>query len=609
MQDIGLAVNATTVDNTEKVLIAATMTILFASANDVMSFRLFRGSEDLLGIPIMILRSEGTTNEYVPACITYVDAPGAAQKALYSLKVSGTGVISPATRYRVFLTVVVKSATALVTSGTVAPPSTTLSLGKYSPMLSTSDSVLALMTMSASNLTKIVDFELQFSRGPTRTGTFASFGGAPRGIVSTSLGVIDNPVASGSASYTVAVARGTGSTAEFTKQGQARVISLVSVPTALVSESSTSSSVSVTSTAWTTLLTVQARTTSASDTVLLMFSADLTFSFGTYTTACLTVFRNETNLGSATTGLLTIANAMTSGARRSPMMICLSAPGGAGTHSFSVRVLTPQGNQFVLGSSGRASTLSAIVVTETPLPPTAAPSVAPSTLVPTLTPTQPPTASPVSLYDCRDTCTFLSTAVPIVAGSLRARVRFPPSAFVMSFDVGGVALGEAPGGANGILQIVRESGSYHFLSVLTTSTRGLRIRYNNADVVDGTGPMLQTDYATAFTSITIAVNNNELKVFTSSAVTTFTYPVTMANTTSFVYAMYASAWAPASGGQIRSMSISGELSYIATRPFSLCYLSLLWYSAWRTHGGPHALAHPVLCANNRAVTTQKYNTV
>lgn len=375
-QDIDLQLNATTFYSTEKVLIAATMTVVGGTAGQEISLMLFRDGENLLGIPLMVVRFTNA-GESQPVCFTYVDSPDAAKTTQYSIKVSGSGYVSYNARVRQFVAIVIPAAGSNGTNGPVSAPDTASALA---PVTSTAESVLVLWTMSALNLAQPVDFELQFLRAGAPLHPRVAFGLAPGGVLSASMGMVDSPASASSVFYSVVMSKDARSSAAVSLQSEKSTLSAIPFPSALHVRGALDHALGIDTPDWTEALHVKVQPTSAADKVLLMFNGDLLFSTGEAASACLTLFRGETNLGGDAFGLQSIESSA-EGARRSLMMLFLDAPGTTAQVRYSVRVRAPEGRWFVLGQQdGRGTTLDAILLVETaprfPPPLSAAPMMA-----------------------------------------------------------------------------------------------------------------------------------------------------------------------------------------------------------------------------------------
>ena len=206
----------------------------------------------------------------------------------------------------------------------------------------------------------------------------------------------------------------------------------------------------------------------------------------------------------------------------------------------------------------------------TPLPsrmptqPTAYPSIKPSlspTIAPTLSPPPPsPTTAPTAVIPVTPCtsggCSFTSSYA--VSGPvIIARLTLPPT-FTVQFDVKVPALPAWNTGDLLFFSLINQN-SQPLIALGLANMNVIKLFYNNTLVKDNVGNLVNS-YATNFTTITIDVMRNQLKVSASSNPSwSVSVSVVTIDTTGHEYILHANSLA--TGGVMRHISVTGMYLY------------------------------------------------
>lgn len=560
-----------------------------------LRFFVYRDSMQISDAPVMIVRASNDNDEQ-PVTFAFVDAPSISGSYQYSIKAAGFGSLSVAGRARQFGAVVVPYAEFFTSRSFVDSWSSSVDLAPQ-VFATSSDRVLVLLTMCVSNASQTEDFQLQLLRGATAIGTYAAFGTAASGTISTSLGHLDDPGQSATQTYSVSMVRGMGSTGVVSKYAEIRSLLALPVPRYLTYAYAFTSAISYSSSTWSSMFSFSLSLSATTDKVFFMLNADLMFPGPSPNTVCITIFRGNQNLGDATRGLLTVNAGPVSGRRRSPMLIHIDSPSTTGSviYSLSVKSVNTQSYEFGNGGSRQTSFIY-IVLDEPPAPPTVSPTMVPipaptmipsraPTMVPSAVPTTPtakptakptpvPTSAPTGVLDCSaiSPCSIVSNAQFKIAQNRThdAAVLVLPTFFQLQVMFRNVTLATTPSERRNIFDIVDASSGQSLLSVYTKITPDLEVRYSGAMMLN-TGYNLVAPLATEWTTLSITVTNKRL-IMTTSA-TGMPIEVTVPSnvvTSGRQYRLYLSnPSAPSAGGTMYSISSTGtdSITLSSKHPF------------------------------------------
>lgn len=170
-----------------------------------------------------------------------------------------------------------------------------------------------------------------------------------------------------------------------------------------------------------------------------------------------------------------------------------------------------------------------------------------------------PTPAPtVSILSCFQTCEVLGgTAKQLSAGNLLSYVRLP-SYLQITFDIVVAALAPTDNFLS-LLEVVNDNGDV-LLGVYATSAVNLMIMHAGQIVVVE-GPELTPQYATQWTTVTIAIYPGLLAAYTSTHPRIITQVSVEQDVATFgkVYKVYSSSPIEVgTGGSIRNVSIEGK---------------------------------------------------
>jgi hypothetical protein len=554
--DIGLLVTVTTTEVNERLLISFMLSVEFPTALQSMRFMILRNGAQLATNQLRWVGAK-YAGEIQPVTVSFIDIPGPINSYTIKLQAAGFGTIGNGLRIRQLAVMQFPpsvGANYYSTTGTINPPSTAMSMTTSATPSWTSDKVLLMANLDATNVTGQPDITMQFYRSGSPIGPASGY--ALGSLISTPLSFLDEPASATSLVYSLAMSRQLGSKAVISPFSTTRHISAMVIPAGISTSVTTTNILVVTSTTWAPLsgMSVTVTTLSANDKVLLIFNADHTAISSTVTTFRLTIFRNGGNMGEANNGLLSINAGPSSNAKRSPMMVFLDPP-GLGTFIYQVYAMSSAGLEVQLGRGYLTTQFAAILITDgapPSSPPTAQPSRAP-TAITTLVPTAVPT--PMGT-DCTTYCTVNELTVFTVTYGLGLGYYRLPMYFKVTFYILAPTLSTSAAVRNNIFELIDGVYGSSLLSLSMTETIATQIKYNGI-VVAEYAPILPSYYQSAFTYITISVGPTQLTV-TSNTQGTFSYPITsVVDTTRTPYYMYASnSYQTTAGGQLYLMNIA-----------------------------------------------------
>lgn len=205
-------------------------------------------------------------------------------------------------------------------------------------------------------------------------------------------------------------------------------------------------------------------------------------------------------------------------------------------------------------------------VSPTPLPSTATPTIQPTqpTAFPSITlttePTPSPTTAPTSVIPVTP-CTSGGCAFPgsyAVSGPvIIARLTLPPT-FTIQFDVK-VPVLPAWYDADLLFFSLIDQNSRPLIALGLANSKTMKLFCNNTLVKDNVGNLVNS-YATNFTTITIDVLHNQIKVSASSNPSWYvSVSVLTIDTTGHEYILHANSLA--TGGMMRNISVTGMYLY------------------------------------------------
>lgn len=191
----------------------------------------------------------------------------------------------------------------------------------------------------------------------------------------------------------------------------------------------------------------------------------------------------------------------------------------------------------------------ATVITGVDIP---TPSTKPST-----TPTAAP--SPYSITTCTNGCVILSGAETIAIGKRLALVTLPQY-FKVSFEISRLTVPSTDTYFN-VFALADTTTGASLLAVYVKDTLNLGIVYNGTTITT-LGPLIQSDYVTVFTTITLEVSTTTVKVYTSATGEETAYPIPAASTVTpgdRVYALYTSVpGITSTTGTVRTLTITSK---------------------------------------------------
>lgn len=212
--------------------------------------------------------------------------------------------------------------------------------------------------------------------------------------------------------------------------------------------------------------------------------------------------------------------------------------------------------------------------------PTAKPSRAP-TETPSAAPSRAPTPLPsLAPVDCRGACSPLvaqGAMLPIAQGTVLSSSVLLPAYFTMTVMVKEVQLAASAGASNNIVDVIDASSGQSLLSVYTTNTTNLQLRYGGVTVLSpgpGLAPLSQ------LTTITVTVSDRKVQI---SAETGGYQSATLASnvdTTGRVYQIYMSnPTSTSSAGIINFVSFAGNWCVCPHRyDHVVCYHLALYFA-------------------------------
>lgn len=191
-------------------------------------------------------------------------------------------------------------------------------------------------------------------------------------------------------------------------------------------------------------------------------------------------------------------------------------------------------------------------------------------------PTRAPTPAPsAGFFDCSQSCSLLANAVDLSVGQSVGTISMP-MAFMVYFEVGQFVLPTTSSGRGNFMRIYHVPTASILLSVSVDMNRGLWVAYNKVLVMLGDGSRVIENYASAYTTVRVIVQGNQVRVSTSNDwIMENVYSIaSMANTTGLQYELYASAPNYDSAfGKIRSFSVQGKIGCFAY--FLVLFLTIL----------------------------------
>jgi hypothetical protein len=381
---------------------------------------------------------------------------------------------------------------------------------------------------------------------------------------------VDAPGSTGAKTYSAMAAKLNVADGAFSVSESGRdlrqTIAVVFPPSLLMYSTNTFDQ-TVSSTTWTTVgLSVTVTPFEATDAVLIIvninFNPLTAASIGAYT-----IFQDETNLGTATSGIAYIKTPA-AGETAIASMSYLHLPGTSAPITYSVRCLAVSGS-FAVSSNGQTRSIIALIQSQKP--PTTAPTPAPTTSQPTVSPTPAPSFAPtpdpttsqptvsptLAMDDCRASCIF-PTEQAITSRMLIRRVQLATS-FSLEFDVKVPAFCTYPQTLP-LIELVDSSTGSSLVAILLTDQIYTGISYNGVQL-SLYGVQFVPQYATAYTTFKIAARGAQISVTSSSnPYYTPSYPISGAvDTTGSIYELYLSSTVSGpSGGSFRNIIITGK---------------------------------------------------
>jgi hypothetical protein len=559
--DIGLLVTVTTTEENERLLISFMVSIAFPTALQTMRFMILRNGAQVATNQVRWVGAK-YGGELQPVTVSILDTPGPINSYTIKVQAAGFGNIGNGGRIRQLSVVQFPasvSANYFQMTGAVNPPSVALDLSTAVTPSSITDKVLLLANLDAANVTAEYDMAVRFFRSGTALGTNANF--ALGSLISTPLSFLDEPSSVGFVTYSLQMGRAAASGAVVSAYGTPRRIAALVIPGARATSASVSSIFVISSVSWVPLsgLSLTVTTLSADDKVLLIFNGDHTVTSSTVTDFRLTILRNGVHLGDDTSGMLSINVGPSIYSKRSPMMVFMDPP-GVGTFTYQVYALSGAGVEVQLGRSYVATQFAAILITSV-VTPTAAPTpmlTAPPSRPPTANPSGVPTVVPTPAgTDCTVSCAVAGLGIIQVAfGANTGMYRLSPN-FKLSFQIYGTTLSASASVRNNLFELIDAVNGADLLSMSMTETNAVQIVYNSA-VVAQYAAILPSNYGSAWTLITITVEQNQLLV-SSSTQGSFTFPIaTVVDTSTRSYYLYTSnGYQTTGGGAFTTFSIEG----------------------------------------------------
>lgn len=202
--------------------------------------------------------------------------------------------------------------------------------------------------------------------------------------------------------------------------------------------------------------------------------------------------------------------------------------------------------------------------------PTEVPSISPTTLVPTtistttVSPSRSPTMQPTVVdVSCITFCSVISSLYSITIDQLVAYVILPQS-FRMDMEVSAVTLASTGNPPRNIFSLVDENDVFEWLTISTTETLALQIGYSNNAMFLSPTPILESDYTSDWTTISVTYDaiENELCAWTSATPTPYCQDVSAyapGDTSNVGFTVKLSKGGIyTSGGNVRSLTFRGK---------------------------------------------------
>ena len=168
---------------------------------------------------------------------------------------------------------------------------------------------------------------------------------------------------------------------------------------------------------------------------------------------------------------------------------------------------------------------------------------------------------------CLSFCSVVSSLHSVSPDQLVAYVELPQS-FRMDMEVSAVTLASTGNPPRNIFSLVDENDVYEWLTISTTDTLALQIGYSNDAMFLSPAPILESNYTTAWTTISVTYDDlvNKLCVWTSATPNPYCQDVSgyaAGDTSSAQFkVMLSKAGIYTSGGNVRSLTFRGKYSMV-----------------------------------------------